>query len=65
MIRRVLSIAFATWPSMHDPVSHLLNTVDREDADKLTEKWTNGKIKELEFVGITVRIEAFQSREYL
>ena len=65
MIRRILTIAFATWPSMHDPVSHLLNTVDREDADKLTEKWTNGKLKELEFVGITVRIEELKLGECL
>ena len=65
MIRKVLTIAFATWPSMHDPVSHLLNAANGEEADKLTEKWTKGKLKELEFVGITVRMEVFQPPENL
>lgn len=55
-LRRLLSIVFATWPSMHDPVNYLLNASTDIEADKLTEKWTDGKLKELEYVGLTVRM---------
>lgn len=55
MLGKFLSIIFATWPSMHDPINHLLNAADPEEADKLTEKWTDGKLKELQYVGTTVR----------
>ena len=52
--REILAVVFATWPSMHDPISDLLNTADAEEADKLTEKWTDAKLKELNYVGISV-----------
>ena len=54
--RETLAVVFATWPSMHDPISHLLNAADAEEADRLTEKWTDAKLKELNYVGISVRI---------
>lgn len=41
---------------MHDPVNYLLNASTDIEADKLTEKWTDGKLKELEYVGLTVRM---------
>ncbi|KAL8935987.1 MAG: hypothetical protein Q9216_005163 [Gyalolechia sp. 2 TL-2023] len=50
---KIWTVLFATWPSMHDPVSHLLNTTDVEEADNLTEKWTKGKLKELQYVGLS------------
>lgn len=51
--RGSLAVVFATWPSMHDPISNLLNAADAEEADKLTEKWTDAKLKELNYVGIS------------
>ena len=54
--RETFAVVFATWPSMHDPISHLLNAADAEEADRLTEKWTDAKLKELNYVGISVRI---------
>lgn len=54
--RETLAVVFATWPSMHDPISHLLNAADAEEADRLTEMWTDAKLKELNYVGISVRI---------
>lgn len=53
--RETLAVIFATWPSMHDPISDLLNAADAEEADRLTEKWTDAKLKELNYVGISVR----------
>lgn len=55
MLGEIWTIIFATWPSMRDPVSHLLNATDARDADSLTEKWTKGKLKELQYVGLSVR----------
>lgn len=52
--RGTLAVVFATWPSMHDPISNLLNAADAEEADRLTEKWTDAKLKELNYVGISV-----------
>ena len=43
---------------MHDPISNLLNAADAEEADRLTEKWTDAKLKELNYVGISVRRNA-------
>lgn len=43
----------ATWPSMHDPVTHLLNAADDKEADELTKKWTEGKLQELQYVGLS------------
>ncbi len=40
---------------MQDRVSHLLNAADIKEADKLTEKWTNRKFHELQYVGISIR----------
>ena len=53
-IRKLLTILFATWPSMHDPIIYLLNAADPKEADKLTEKWANGKLQELQYVGLSV-----------
>ena len=53
-IRNAFSVVFATWPSMHDPIKSLLNVPDTEEADDLTDRWTKAKLKELEFVGLTV-----------
>lgn len=52
---KILVVVFAPWPSMQNPVDHLLNISDTEEADKLTEKWTRGKLKELQYVGLSVR----------
>ena len=49
-----LSVAFAQWPSMHDPVKYLLNASDAQEADKLTERWVEAKLRELNYVGLTV-----------
>ncbi|KAL8831671.1 MAG: hypothetical protein Q9170_005194 [Blastenia crenularia] len=38
---------------MSDPISHLLNVTDTHEADKLTEKWADGKLKELNYVGVS------------
>ena len=54
-LRAGLSVIFAQWPSMHNPVDLLLNAADTEEADRLTEKWTKGKLKELQYVGLSVR----------
>ena len=54
-VRQSLTIVFAPWPSMHDPIVVLLNVADQIEADGLTEKWTKGKLKELQYVGLTVR----------
>ena len=54
-LRTGLSVIFAPWPSMHNPVDRLLNAADTEEADRLTEKWTKGKLKELQYVGLSVR----------
>ena len=53
-IRQWISIMFATWPSMYDPVKSLLNAPDEGEADKLTERWMKAKLKELNYVGLTV-----------
>ena len=60
-----LAVVFATWPSMHDPISNLLNAPPTE-ADRLTEKWTDAKLKELNYVGISVRRtpSAFRQRSF-
>lgn len=55
VFRQTLTVIFATWPSMHDPVSQLLNAANEAEADKLTEKWTQGKLQELNYVGLSVR----------
>lgn len=55
LFHKVLTVVFATWPSMHDPINSLLNATDVEEADKLTEKWTDAKLKELNYVGLSVR----------
>lgn len=52
--RNAFNIAFAPWPSMHDPIKALLNVPDQEVADRLTEKWTDAKLGELQYVGVTV-----------
>lgn len=59
-LRNLLNVVFATWPSMHDPIIYLLNTADEKEADKLTEKWADGKLKELQYVGLSVRKTAIQ-----
>ncbi|KAG8531830.1 uncharacterized protein KY384_003466 [Bacidia gigantensis] len=48
-----LSIIFAQWPSMHDPIKYLLNVADHHEADTLTEKWVQGKLQELQYVGLS------------
>ena len=53
--RKVFTIVFATWPSMHDPIKDLLNAAEMAEADRLTDKWTDGKLKELQYVGLSVR----------
>ncbi|KAI4190980.1 MAG: hypothetical protein L6R41_000430 [Letrouitia leprolyta] len=53
MFRRTWTVVTATWPSMHDPVTHLLNAADDKEADELTEKWTQGKLQELQYVGLS------------
>lgn len=55
LFHKSLTVIFATWPSMHDPINNLLNAIDVEEADKLTEKWTDAKLKELNYVGLSVR----------
>ena len=52
---RTIVIVFATWPSMHDPIRSLLNVKEADLADKLTAKWTEAKLGELQYVGLTVR----------
>ena len=54
-LRAGLSVIFAPWPSMHNPVESFLNAADTKEADRLTEKWTEGKLKELQYVGLSVR----------
>ena len=49
-----ISVMFATWPSMYDPVKSLLNAPDDAEADRLTERWKEAKLKELNYVGLTV-----------
>ena len=39
---------------MHDPIKALLNVPDQDVADRLTEKWTDAKLGELQYVGVTV-----------
>ena len=55
-IRFAISVIFAPWHSMSDPIDSLLNIPDEEEADKLTAKWTKAKLEELQYVGLTVRI---------
>ena len=60
-LRKILAVIFAPWPSMHDPIKYLLNAADKEEADKLTDKWTDGKLKELQYVGLSVRMFNLES----
>ena len=53
-LRNVRTVIFATWPSMHDPIPFLLNEADDHEADHLTEKWTDAKLKDLQYVGLSV-----------
>ena len=53
-VRKGFTVVFATWSSMQNPIDYLLNVRDAREADKLTEKWTKGKLKELQFVGLSV-----------
>lgn len=53
-LQRSWSVVFAQWPSMQNPVDRLLNASDKEEADRLTDKWAKGKLKELNYVGISV-----------
>jgi hypothetical protein len=41
--------------TVNGPVEVLLNTTDRKERDKLTEKWRDHKLAELNFIGIVVR----------
>jgi hypothetical protein len=43
-------------PSTYDPVEILINTEDRNDRNRLTERWRDNKLSELNFVGVVVRI---------
>lgn len=59
-----VSIAFAPWPSMHDPIKSLLNADGRE-ADDLTLKWKDAKLQELNYVGITVGRPSYRAADLL
>lgn len=37
-----------------DPIWHLLNAETEEESDKLTLKWKDNKLEELNFIGIVV-----------
>jgi hypothetical protein len=39
-----------------DPIVVMLNCKEREERDRLTEKWRDHKLAELNFVGIVVRL---------
>jgi hypothetical protein len=43
-------------PSTYDPIEILINTEDRNDRNRLTERWRDNKLSELNFVGVVVRI---------
>jgi hypothetical protein len=43
-------------PSTYDPIEILINTEDRNDRNRLTEKWRDNKLSELNFVGVVVRL---------
>ena len=59
----LLSVIFATWPSMYDPIKYLLNVEDPQKADELTERWYKAKLKELQFVGLTVSVSSVPLRK--
>jgi hypothetical protein len=40
--------------TVNGPIEALLNAKDRKERDKLTEKWRDHKLAELNFVGIVV-----------
>ena len=42
----------------YSPIFRLLNEEDQKEKDKLTERWKESKLQELNFVGIVVSIES-------
>lgn len=39
----------------YGPIYRILNTDDEKEQDRLTERWKDNKLQELNFVGIVVR----------
>jgi hypothetical protein len=46
---------YAPDASVIDPIAILLNTEDSEERDRLTERWKDNRLQELNFVGVVVR----------
>ncbi|OCL07628.1 hypothetical protein AOQ84DRAFT_319671 [Glonium stellatum] len=47
---------FAPDATTYGPIEMLLNAEDREERDRLTEKWRDNKLSELNFVGIVAAL---------
>lgn len=45
---------YAPDATTYDPIETLLNTEDRAERDRLTEKWRDNRLNELSFVGVVV-----------
>ena len=45
---------YAPDPSTYDPIEILLNAEDGDEQDKLTARWRDNKLSELNFVGVVV-----------
>lgn len=45
---------FTPTASTYDPIEVLLNTKDADERDRLTQRWKDNKVSELNFVGIVV-----------
>ena len=43
-----------------DAIYHLLNAEDEVEKDRLTERWRNSKLEELNFMGIVVSPDSFR-----
>ena len=52
---------YAADSSTYDPIEILLNVDDKDEKDRLTEKWATHKMEELNFIGTVVRISPVKS----
>ena len=49
----------------YDPIFCLLNVSEEEERDKLTMRWVDNKLEELNFIGIVVSFPLTSSADHL
>lgn len=50
---------YALDSSTYDPIEIILNTDDEEEMDRLTERWKETRVNELNFIGIVVSLHYY------